>query len=153
MATSPTTVSEGETKPAGPPRAAFPFIKVDEPGNAKLIRQRCPKCSTTYADPDRMACAKCGARADAFETFEPNLEGTLHTASIVMRAYPGIPVPFISAIVDLDGGPSLKGNFRGVPMEPSEIQHGRRVKVVFDDALGRKDKEGNSYVSHFFEPA
>jgi len=27
-----------------------------------------------------------------------------------------------------------------------------RVKTVFKDALGRKDKEGNSYVSYFFEP-
>jgi hypothetical protein len=27
------------------------------------------------------------------------------------------------------------------------------VNVVFKDALGRKDKDGNSYVSYFFEPA
>lgn len=148
MAASPTT-ADG----ASAPRPAFPFIKVDELGHASLTAQRCTRCGTTYAEPERLACAKCGARAEAFETIEPSLEGTLHTASIVQRAYPGIPVPFISAIVDLDGGPTLKGNFRGVPFEPAEIQQGRRVKVVFDDALGRKDKEGNSYVSHFFEPA
>jgi hypothetical protein len=27
------------------------------------------------------------------------------------------------------------------------------VDVVFDDALGRKDKEGNSYLSYFFQPS
>jgi hypothetical protein len=26
------------------------------------------------------------------------------------------------------------------------------VEVVFKDALGRKDREGNSYVSYFFQP-
>jgi len=27
------------------------------------------------------------------------------------------------------------------------------VEVVFKDALGRKDKDGNSYLSYFFQPA
>jgi hypothetical protein len=26
------------------------------------------------------------------------------------------------------------------------------VKVVIDDALGRRDKEGNAYLAYFFEP-
>jgi hypothetical protein len=26
------------------------------------------------------------------------------------------------------------------------------VKTVFKDALGRKDKDGNNYISYFFEP-
>jgi hypothetical protein len=26
------------------------------------------------------------------------------------------------------------------------------VEVIFDDALGRKDSEGNSYISYFFKP-
>ena len=27
------------------------------------------------------------------------------------------------------------------------------VEVIFKDALGRKDREGNSYLSYFFQPA
>ena len=27
------------------------------------------------------------------------------------------------------------------------------VEVVYKDALGRKDREGNSYLSYFFQPA
>jgi hypothetical protein len=27
------------------------------------------------------------------------------------------------------------------------------VDVIFADALGRKDQEGNSYLSYFFQPA
>lgn len=26
------------------------------------------------------------------------------------------------------------------------------VEVVFDDALGRKDRDGNSYMAYFFQP-
>jgi uncharacterized OB-fold protein len=100
-----------------------------------------------------MACSRCGARADMLETFEPAYDGTLHAALIVRRGYPGVPVPFISAIVDLDDGPTLKGILRAESFDPAEIAQGRRVKVVFDDALGRTDDAGNHYISHFFEPA
>jgi hypothetical protein len=27
------------------------------------------------------------------------------------------------------------------------------VQLVYKDALGRKDKEGNSYLSYFFQPS
>jgi hypothetical protein len=27
------------------------------------------------------------------------------------------------------------------------------IEVVFGDALGRKDRDGNSYLSYFFQPA
>jgi hypothetical protein len=29
---------------------------------------------------------------------------------------------------------------------------GMPVDVVYKDALGRKDREGNSYISYFFQP-
>jgi len=134
------------------PLPAFPFITVDEAGRVGLVATRCRECGTAYAEAERLACAKCGARADAFEAFEPSYTGTLHVASIVKRGFPGTPVPFISAVVDLDEGPTIKGILRAASFEPEEIVSGRRVKVVFDDALGRKDAAGNSYVSHFFEP-
>ncbi len=136
---------------ANPPKAAFPFIKIDAGGRASLTAVRCKACGSWYAETHRLACARCGKRE--FETAEPTLTGKLHAASIVERGFPGTPTPFISAVVDLDDGPVLKGMLRGVACKPGEIPHGRRVKVVFDDALGRKDAEGNSYVSHFFEPA
>jgi uncharacterized OB-fold protein len=134
------------------PFPAFPFITVDETGQAALVAVRCRECGTSYAEAERLACARCGARAGAFDAFEPSYTGTLHVASIVRRGFPGTPVPFISAVVDLDDGPTLKGILRAGSFEPEEIVSGRRVKVVFDDALGRKDAAGNSYVSHFFEP-
>lgn len=135
------------------PRPAFPFIEVRPNGEALLVAQRCTKCGATYADNARPACGRCGAREQDLELFHPQATGTLHSAVIVRRGYPGVPTPFISAVVDLDGGPTVKGTLRGVEFDPSEIQSGRRVKVEFNDALGRKDKDGNSYVAHHFEPA
>jgi uncharacterized OB-fold protein len=135
-----------------PAKPAFPFIEIDEGGAVHLVALRCRNCGASYADAERLACARCGSDAAAFESFKPQLTGTLYAASIVRRGYPGIPVPFISAIVDLDGGPTVKGTLRAETFEAVEIQSGRRLRVVFDDALGRTDAEGNHYISHFFEP-
>ena len=135
-----------------PFRPAFSFITLDDSGRPSLAAQRCGKCGATYADTERVACGKCGARAEALEIFTPKLEGSLHSAVIVRRGFPGVDVPFISAVVDLDGGPTVKGTLRNSGFEPEDIVQGRRVRVCFDDALGRKDKDGNSYVAHYFEP-
>ena len=36
--------------------------------------------------------------------------GKLYSYSIVHRSFPGIEVPYVSAIVDLDDGTAIKGN-------------------------------------------
>ena len=78
--------------------------------------------------------------------------GTLYVYSIVHRSFPGIEVPYVSAIVDLDGGGTVKGNLINVEADPEKIPFGMPVEVVYKDALGRKDREGNSYISYFFQP-
>ena len=53
---------------------------------------------------------------------------------------------------DLEGGGTVKGNLIGIDADPAKIKFGMPVRVVYKDALGRKDREGNSYTSYFFEP-
>jgi uncharacterized OB-fold protein len=77
--------------------------------------------------------------------------GKLYAYSIVHRSFPGIDVPYISAVVDLEDGATLKGNLIGVEPDPDKIKFDMPVEVVFADALGRKDREGNSYLSFFFK--
>jgi len=77
----------------------------------------------------------------------------LYSYSIVYRSFPGIDVPYISAIVDLDGGGTIKGNLIGVEADPANLSFDMELDVVYGDALGRKDKDGNSYISYFFKPA
>ena len=76
----------------------------------------------------------------------------LYSYSIVHRSFPGIEVPYVSAIVDLDDGTAIKGNLINIDPDPEKIEFDMPVEVVFDDALGRKDSDGNSYLSDFFQP-
>ena len=39
-----------------------------------------------------------------------------------------------------------------VEPDPAKIEFDMPVDVVFDDALGRKDRDGNAYLSYFFQP-
>ena len=98
-----------------------------------------------------LVCSKCGARDKIAATKLANT-GKLYVYSIVHRSFPGIQVPYISAIVDLDGGGTVKGNLIGIDPNPEKIKLGMPVDVVYKDALGRKDREGNSYISYFFQP-
>ncbi|HUO89997.1 MAG TPA: OB-fold domain-containing protein, partial [Rhizomicrobium sp.] len=77
--------------------------------------------------------------------------GKLYNFTIVHRNFPGVPVPFISAIVDIDGGGTLKGNLLGVEPKPEAIKFDMPVNIVIRP-VPQKDKEGNSYLSYFFEP-
>ena len=81
----------------------------------------------------------------------PN-NGKLYSYSIVHRSFPGIEVPYISAIVDLEDGTAIKGNLINCEPDPASIEFDMPVEVVYADALGRKDSDGNSYMSYFFQP-
>ncbi len=98
-----------------------------------------------------MACAKCGGR-DKSESIRLSNKGRLHAYSIIHRAFPGIDVPFISAIADLDGGGTIKTNLIGIDPDPEKIQLGMDIDVVFE-VVDRKDAEGNEYLGYFFRPA
>jgi uncharacterized OB-fold protein len=133
------------------PLPVVPFIKTSADGDAYLEGSVCSRCDTTHLG-RRMACAKCGTRDDM--VVRPlSKRGTLHTYTIVHRSFPGVAVPYVSAVVDLEGGGSIKGNLINVEPAPEHITFGMPVEVVFGDALGRKDAKGNSYVSYFFQPA
>lgn len=116
-----------------------------------LEGQKCGECGAVYLG-ERNTCAKCGAR-DKIEPTRLSNKGKLYVYSIVHRSFPGIEVPYISAIVDLEGGGTIKGNLINVEPDPDKIEFDMPVEVIFADALGRKDKDGNSYLSYFFQPA
>ena len=115
-----------------------------------LMGLQCKSCNSIFMD-ERTSCGKCFAR-DAFAELKLANTGKLYSYSIVHRSFPGIDVPYVSAIVDLDGGGTIKGNLIDVKMNPEDITFDMKIKVVFRDALGRKDQEGNSYMSFFFAP-
>ena len=116
-----------------------------------LEGHKCGACGAVFLG-ERSNCSSCGAR-DQMNATRLSNKGKLYSYSIVHRSFPGIEVPYISAIVDLDGGGTVKGNLINLDPDPANIEFDMPVEVVFDDALGRKDKDGNSYISYFFQPA
>jgi uncharacterized OB-fold protein len=128
-----------------------PYLKIPEGGDPYLEGHKCGSCGATFLG-ERAVCSKCGARDQMGTVTLPN-KGELYAYSIVHRSFPGIEVPYVSAVVDLEDGTAIKGNLIDVEPDPEKIPFGMPVEVVFDDALGRKDKDGNSYLSYFFKPA
>lgn len=132
------------------PLPAVDYLKIPDDGEPYLQGCRCASCGATYLG-DRANCSKCGARGQMRAVRLAN-RGELYSYCIVHRSFPGIDVPYVSAIVDLEGGGTVKGNLVGVEPDPARIEFGMPVEVIFDDALGRKDSDGNAYLAYFFKP-
>ena len=139
-----------EAQAAKKPLPAVDFLKLPDGGAPYLEGHKCGACGAIFLGA-RAVCSKCGARDKIAATKLANT-GKLYVYSIVHHSFPGIQVPYVSAIVDLDGGGTVKGNLIGIDPNPEKIKLGMAVDVVYKDALGRKDREGNSYVSYFFQP-
>jgi uncharacterized OB-fold protein len=132
------------------PLPVVEFLKIPDAGDPYLEGHKCRQCGSVFVGV-RQHCSKCGAR-DSMEATKLSNRGTLYVFSIVHRSFPGVEVPYVSAVVDLEGGGTVKGNLIHVEPAPEKIKLGMPVEVVFRDALGRKDREGNSYLSYFFQP-
>ncbi len=133
------------------PLPAVRYLRVPDAGEPYLEGSRCAECGAVFLG-ERENCARCGARG-ALDTIRLADTGELYSYCIVHRSFPGIEVPYVSAIVDLDGGGTVKGNLIKVAPDPARITFGMPVRVVYGDALGRKDRDGNAYLAYFFEPA
>lgn len=139
-----------QEKAASGPLPAVPYLKLPEGGDPYLEGHKCQACGSVFVG-EREVCSKCGARGQ-IEAVRLSNQGTLYVYSIVHRSFPGIETPYVSAIVDLEGGGTVKGNLIGIDPDPQKIEFGMPIEVVYKDALGRKDREGNSYISYFFQP-
>jgi len=135
---------------AAKPLPVVKYLKIPDQGSPYLEGFRCENCNAVFLE-NHPSCAACRKR-DTLKPFRLADTGKLYNFTIVHRNFPGVPVPFISAIVDLDGGGSLKGNLVDIVPNAEAIKFDMPVKVVYRDA-GRKDKDGNSYLSYFFTPA
>ena len=125
------------------------FLKIPQQGEPYLEGVCCAKCQAVFLG-ERTTCASCGAR-EGLEPKRLGNTGRLYVYTIVHRSFPGIPVPYVSAVVDLDGGGTVKGNLVGVDPDPGKIQMGMPVEVVYRIAP-TKDREGNAYLTYCFQP-
>ena len=77
--------------------------------------------------------------------------GKVRSFTIVHRTVPGVPAPYVSALVDLDGGGSVKGNLVGVPPDPEHVKLGMAVRM--NTFVAGTDDDGTEAVAFAFEPA
>lgn len=129
---------------------AVPMIGIDDDGEAFLSGSRCGNCEQTYPG-TRIACAAC-CRRDAIKAVRLGGRGTLYNYTIVHRSYPGVKVPFVSAIVDLEGGGTLRGTLIEVEPDPAKLPPDMPVDIVFRDT-GQTGPGGKPFVSYFFVPS
>ena len=122
-----------------------------EGGKAYLSGSKCKACGAAYVGP-RMACGKCFAVGN-FEDIKFSDRGELRTFSIVYQTAPGIPVPFVAAIVDLPEGTAVRANIEGIEPEPDKLLAllGKPVEMFTEKV--RTDREGNDVIAFKFRPA
>ena len=111
-----------------------------------LLAYECASCGARYFD-RRNACAACFDTE--FTRVRIPSEGVVRTFTIVAYAAPGIPVPFVSAVVDCDGT-SVRGNLINVEADPDHVRLGMKVRLA-TYSLGTDDN-GTEAIGFGFEP-
>jgi uncharacterized OB-fold protein len=98
----------------------------------------------------RNACPKCGSDA-GFTKQRVAGTGVVSSFTIVSRAAPGVKVPFVSAMVRLDGGGAVTANVVDTEPDPEHVQLGMKVKLT--TFVVGADDNGTEAVAFGFAPA
>jgi uncharacterized OB-fold protein len=111
-----------------------------------LQANQCTSCGARFFG-RRNACASCGAAG--FTPVAVATEGEVRAFTIVSFAAPGVPVPFVAALIDCDGT-SVQGNLVNVEPDPEHVHLGMKVKLT-TTAIG-DDSAGTTAIGFGFEP-
>ena len=123
------------------------YLVLDD-GEPHLVSKACEDCGALYFD-RRVACAKCGKTS--FGTKRLANQGSVRAFTIVSRAAPGIPTPYVSAIVDIEGGGVVKANLVDVDPDPANVKLGMPVRLT--TFVAGRDDEGTEAVAFGYRPA
>lgn len=125
----------------------IPFVDYLKLGDKPhLVAQECTACGARFFD-RRSACARCSNTS--FQPASVATEGILRTFTIVAFAAPGIPVPFVSGVVDC-GGTSVRANIVNCAADPRTVKTGMKVRLT-TFPIG-KDAQGTEAINFGFEP-
>ena len=127
--------------------APIPLVNYLELGDAPhLVANECISCGARFFD-RRNACAACFGTD--FRRVDIATEGEVRAFTIVTFAAPGVPVPFVAAVVDCDGT-SVRGNLINVEPDPEHVTLGMKVRLA-TYSLG-DDDNGTEAIGFGFEP-
>jgi uncharacterized OB-fold protein len=123
------------------------YLVLDD-GPPHLVAQESVESGALYFD-RRNADAKSGKAG--FKARRVADTGTVRTFTIVHRAAPGVPTPYVSIVVDLDGGGVVKANLLNVDPTPEAVTVGMKVKMT--TYVVGTDDEGTEAIAFAYEPA
>jgi hypothetical protein len=116
--------------PVGPSAEFYAWL-----ARGELRLQRCTACGA-WRHPPRFRCAACGSDAWSFEPASGR--GEVFSWTVTHRAVdPAFEPPYAIVIAELEEGPRLVGNVRGI--EPGELRLGMPIVVDIEpvsDAVG-----------------
>jgi hypothetical protein len=112
-----------------------------------LEGSRCRNCGETYVD-RRRVCVKCYARD--MEKVALGKTGELFTFTIVHQSAPGVPVPYVAAVVRLSEGPFVTANLVDVEPKPENLRAGMKLEMVVRKV--REDRAGNDIIAYQYRP-
>jgi len=141
---SATTVTDAPAAPQEIPIVDYLALG-DEPC---LIANQCTNCGARFFN-RRNGCANCGNLT--FEKVELANEAVLETFSIVYRAAPTVPVPYVSAVVKTTDGTSVRSNLVNIEPDPQHVKLGMPVRLTTYE-VGQDDR-GTKCIAFGYEPA
>jgi uncharacterized OB-fold protein len=112
-----------------------------------LVANECTSCRARFFD-RRNACAHCGKTE--FKKVDVATSGEVKAFTIVTFAAPGVPVPYVAALVDCDGT-SVRANLINVEPDPEHVTMGMKVRLATQ--LIGTDEQGTEAIGFGFEPA
>ena len=111
-----------------------------------LEANECTSCGARFFD-RRNACANCGKADFTKAAISPT--GEVRAFTIVAFAAPGVPVPYVAAVVDCEGT-SVRANIINVEPDPEHVTLGMKVRLA-TEVIGT-DENGTEAIGFGFEP-
>ena len=134
------------------PRPIVPFLKLGP--NPHLEGMKCSSCGAIFLDPKRVACSKCGGTG-TLKGIPLSNKGKVYVFSVVHQSFPGIKTPYITVIVDLPEGVSVRSNL--INVNPEELQKepkkGFDMPVELVTSVAAKDREGHDVIMFQYQPS
>ncbi|HUY66191.1 MAG TPA: OB-fold domain-containing protein [Acidimicrobiales bacterium] len=125
----------------------IPLVNYLELGeDPHLTASECTACGARFFD-RRNACASCGRTE--FTKVAISNKGEVRAFTIVAFAAPGVPVPYVAALVDCEGT-SVRANLINVEPDPDHVTLGMPVRLA-TQVIGTDDN-GTEAVGFGFEP-
>jgi uncharacterized OB-fold protein len=112
-----------------------------------LVANECTGCGARFFD-RRNACASC--EGTSFKKTDISTTGEVRAFTIVAFAAPGVPVPYVAALIDCEGT-SVRANLINVAPDPEHVTLGMKVRLA-TEVIG-VDDAGTEAVGFGFEPA